>query len=267
MGLNVNVSTMANLLMTGQYEVKVPQTVLVELKGKLPEGVSAIDLFITFLGKTVDNNFEGRAIEFTGEGLASLSSQEKTVLCSMATRTGAFTAFVNENPEGLYAQTLSFDLGKVVPVAALPSQLYTYKPLFNYKSVKELNEVELDAGFIGGYTGGHIEDLRLAAKAMEGNKIALGFRLNISPVTSSVYLQAMEEGLIDIFIDFGAQILPPSDRNVILQGAGVIGKGEKMITTGSYNYPGCLGVADSQIYIASTASVVASAISKKICTL
>lgn len=267
LGLNVQVGTMATLVMKGEYEVKVPQTVAIELNGKLSDGISPIDLFITFIGNNVDNNFEGRAIEFVGEGLKSLSAHDKTVLCSMATVRGGFAAFVNENPEGRYAQTISLDLGSVEPVAALPSQLYWYKPQFDYKPIKELNEIELDAGFIGGYTGGHIEDLRLAASAMEGKKIALGFRLNISPVSSTVYLQAMEEGLLEIFIDFGAQILPPSDRNVILQGAGVIGKGEKMITTGSYNYPGCLGTTDSKIYIASTASVVAAAISKNICTL
>lgn len=267
LGLNVQVSTMGTLLMNGEYEVKVPETVAVELKGKLATGVSPIDLFITFLGNTVDNNLEGKAIEFTGEGLQNLSLHEKTVLCSMATRTGAFTAFVNENPEGAYTQTISFDLGSVEPVAAMPTESDNSKSKFEHKTIKELNSIELDAGFIGGYTGGYIEDLRLAAKAMEGKRIALGFRLNISPVSSKVYLQAMEEGLLEIFIDFGAQILPPSDRNVILQGAGVIGSGEKMITTGSYNYAGCLGTTDSEIYIASTASVVAAAISKNFCTL
>lgn len=266
LGLNVQVSRMGSLLMNGEYEVKVPETVAVELKGNLSAGVSPIDLFITFLGNTPDTNLEGKAIEFTGEGLKNLTCHEKTVLCSMATRTGAFTAFVNENSEGTYAQTISIDLGSIEPVAVLPTQSDS-KSTFEHKTIKELSSIELDAGFIGGYTGGYIEDLRLAAKAMKGKRIALGFRLNISPISSKVYLQAMEEGLLEIFIDFGAQILPPSDRNVISQGAGVIGSGEKMITTGSYNYAGCLGTKDSEIYIASTASVVAAAISKNFCTL
>ncbi|WP_432409422.1 aconitase family protein [Wukongibacter sp. M2B1] len=267
LGFDVNTHIMSTLLMKGEYEITVPQTVAVELNGKLPKNTSAIDLFIKFLGDTVENNFAGRAIEFIGEGIKSLSKRERTVLCSMATRTGAYTAFVNENPEGLYVKTIAFNLEDVQPVAALPSQLYFYKPLYNYKSIKKLTNIELDAGFIGGYTGGHIEDLRIAAKAMKGKKIALGFRLCVSPVSSDVYIQAMEEGLIETFIDFGAQILPPSDRNRIAQGAGVIDSGEKMITTGSYNYPGCLGSEDSEVYIASTSSVVASAISKSICKL
>lgn len=267
LGLNVKASTMAELLMNKVCELRVPETVAVELKGKLSLGVSPIDLFITFLGNTSDNNLKGKAIEFIGEGLKNLTSHEKTVLCSMAARTGAFTAFVNETPEGNYEQTISFELGSVEPVAALPTESDVCKSEFVYKTIKELNSVELNVGFIGGYTGGYIEDLRLAAKAMEGKRIALGFRLNISPVSSKVYLQAMEEGLLEIFIDFGAQILPPSDRNVILQGAGVIGSGEKMITTGSYNYSGCLGTKDSEIYIASTASVVAASLSKKCCSL
>lgn len=267
LGLNVQVSTMGTMLMNGEYEVKVPETIAVELSGKLSTGVSPIDLFITFLGNTVDKNIQGKVIEFIGEGLKSLTSHEKTVLCSMAARTGAFTAFVNETPEGTYTETISFDLGSVEPVAALPTESDECREKFEYKTIKELNSIELDAGFIGGYTGGYIEDLRLAAKAMKGKRIALGFRLNISPVSSKVYLQAMEEGLLEIFIDFGAQILPPSDRNVILQGAGVIGSGEKMITTGSYNHAGCLGSKDAEIYIASTSSVVAAALSKNFCTL
>lgn len=265
LGLNVEVDTMGSLLMNGEYEVKVPETVAVELKGKLSEDVSPIDLYITFLGNTSKEELQGKAIEFIGEEIKNLTTHGRTVLCSMAARTGAFTAFVNENPEGTYAQSISFDLGSVEPVAGLPTELDNSKTKFEYEKVKELNSIELDAGFIGGYTGGYIEDLRLAAKAMEGKRIALGFRLSISPVSSKVYLQAMEEGLLEIFIDFGAQILPPSDRNVISQGAGVIGSGEKMITTGSYNYSGCLGTKDSEIYIASTGSVVAAAISKKFC--
>jgi 3-isopropylmalate/(R)-2-methylmalate dehydratase large subunit len=267
LGLNLQVNAMGRLLMNGEYEVEVPETVAVELKEKLPIGVSPIDLFITFLGNVSDKHLKGKAIEFIGEGLKNLTLHEKTVLCSMAARTGAVTALVNETPEGNYEKTISFELGSVEPVAALPTEADTCKSEFVYKTIKELNSIELDAGFIGGYTGGYIEDLRLAAKAMKGKKIALGFRLNISPVSSKVYLQAMEEGLIEIFIDFGAQILPPSDRNVILQGAGVIGSGEKMITTGSYNYAGCLGSKDAEIYIASTASVVAAALSKKFCAL
>lgn len=267
LGLDVEVTTMGKLLMNGEYEVKVPETVAVELKEKLPIGVSPIDLFITFLGNADVRNLEGKAVEFIGEGLKSLTSHEKKVLCSMAARTGAFTAFVNETPEGNFKQTISFELGSVEPVAALPTESDDCKAEVVYKTIKELNSIELDAGFIGGYTGGYIEDLRLAAKAMKGKRIAFGFRLNISPVSTKVYLQAMEEGLLEIFIDFGAQILPPSDRNVILQGAGVIGSGEKMITTGSYNYSGCLGTKDSEIYIASTASVVTAALSKKFCTL
>lgn len=263
LGLNVQADTMAEMLVKGAYEIQIPETVAVELKGKLAIGKSPIDLFITFLGDTANEKLEGKAIEFIGEGLKNLTEHEKTVLCSMAARTGAFTAFVNESPEGNYVNTITFELGNVESVAALPTEADACKAELKYKSMKALDSVELDAGFIGGYTGGHIEDLRLASKAMKGKKIALGFRLNISPVSSKVYLQAMEEGLIETFIDFGAQILPPSDRNVILQGAGVIGSGEKMITTGSYNYSGCLGTKDSEIYIASTASVVAAALSKK----
>ncbi|MDS0528506.1 aconitase family protein [Clostridium sp. SHJSY1] len=262
LGLNLEVSTMRNLLMSGEYEVKVPETIAIELKGKLSKGISPIDLFITFLGNTSGVNFEGKVIEFIGEGLKNLNNHEKTVLCSMATRTGAFTALVNENLGGNYEKNISLELGEIEAVVAMPTEKKQYESEFKFKKVSELESISLNAGFIGGYTGGYIEDLRLAAKVMKGKRIALGFRLNISPVSSKVYLQAMEEGLLEIFIDFGAQILPPSDRNIILQGAGVIGSEEKMITTGSYNFEGCLGSKNSEVYIASTEFVVAAALTK-----
>mgnify|MGYP001026280697 CR=1 FL=1 len=259
-GLNVNVEQLAHVLMKGSLQMKIPQSVKIEVKGSLQGKASAIDAFITFLGTTVMENFSGRALEFTGAGMESMTEHQRETFLSMVAQTGAVTAFYQREAEGQYAQELEFDLGTVVPAAALPSSLYTYKPTYDYKPISELAGLKLNQGYIGGYTGGRIEDLRLAAEMFKGKHIAWGFRLCISPVTSEVYLQALEEGLLEIFIDFGAQIIPPGEHSINRQGAGVLGPKEVEITTGSYNYPGCLGCDDAEIYIASTASVAAAAL-------
>ena len=260
LGLNVNVEQLAHVMMKGTFDIQIPQSVKVAVKGRLQGAASAIDAFITFLGNTVLENFSGRALEFTGEGMDSMTGPQRETFLSMVAQTGAVTAFYQKEARGQYAKELEFDLSQVVPAAALPSTLDTYKPTYDYKPISQLEGIKLNQGYIGGYTGGRIEDLRLAAKLFEGKHIAWGFRLCISPVTSDVYLQAMDEGLLDIFIDFGAQIIAPGEHGINRQGAGVVGHGEKEITTGSYNYPGCLGCEDAEIYIASTASVAAAAL-------
>jgi 3-isopropylmalate/(R)-2-methylmalate dehydratase large subunit len=122
----------------------------------------------------------------------------------------------------------------------------------------------LHAGQIGGYTGGTVEDLRLAASLLKGKKLALGFRLSICPATAADYIQACEEGLITQFIDYGAQINAAGDHSEIVQGAGAMGANEVLLTTGLYTYTGAMGVPSAKIYSASVQSVALASVSKEI---
>ncbi|WP_125568979.1 aconitase family protein [Companilactobacillus insicii] len=261
LGLQVGEDELSSILTNGNFEFKIPETVLVELDGKLKDE-SPIDLFINFLSEFGNEIFTNKVIEFTGDGLNELSKEALTVLCSMATRTGAITALVNTDPVGDYSKKEKFDLGQVKSAIAMPVE--SKDSDFVSKDANDLKGQEFNAGFIGGYTGGNIEDLRHAASLMKEKHIAFGFRLNICPATSDVYLQALNEGLIDTFIDFGAQIIATSDRNVTLQGAGVVGSKEKIITTGSYNFSGCLGSDDAKVYIGSVDNVVRMSLDKKL---
>jgi 3-isopropylmalate/(R)-2-methylmalate dehydratase large subunit len=260
LGLKVTEEELAQLFSEDTFDYLIPETVSINLEGKLNSSVSAIDLFISFLGEIEVDILKGRVIEFTGEGLGNLALHDRMVLCSMATRTGAITALINE--ESSETGNITFDLSQVEPVIALP--VATAEAPFIYSTVDDLANKSFEVGFIGGYTGGYIEDLIEAAELARGNRIALGFRLNICPVSSSVYLEALSRGLITDLIDFGAQILAPSDRNVVLQGAGVAGSKERVLTTGSYNFAGCLGSDDAEVFIGSVKNVMTAAMNKQI---
>jgi 3-isopropylmalate/(R)-2-methylmalate dehydratase large subunit len=122
----------------------------------------------------------------------------------------------------------------------------------------------LNAGQIGGYTGGTIDALRRAAKMMEGRNLALGFRLSVCPATSRDYLFALDEGLIEIFLDYGAQVHAAGDHSVVIQGPGTVDSYESLITTGLYTFDGCMGSKGAKVYCASEAAVVAASSAKKI---
>ncbi len=116
--------------------------------------------------------------------------------------------------------------------------------------------MELNAGQIGGYTGGTIEQLRKAASMLDGHKLALGFRLSICPATSRDYIQAAEEGILTKFIDFGAQINAAGDHSVVIQGPGAMGHKERLVTTGLYTFAGSMGCDDAEVYTGSVETVM-----------
>lgn len=198
-----------------------------------------------------------KAVEFY---CPQLSQHEKEVLCSMACITGAFTAGIAQEKPVL-AKTL--DLSQVKPMIMMPclSREEQRKAEICEKDV--VAGIELNAGQIGGYTGGTIEELRKAAELIEGKKLALGFRLSICPATSQDYLLAAEEGLLGKFIDFGAQIHGAGDHSVVVQGPGAMGPREKLVTTGLYTFAGAMGCDDAQVYSGSVETVMEAAVTRR----
>lgn len=246
LGFNVSPLELARVLETGKYQLIVPHTVIFRVEGKLKDGVSMMDAALTLLKNS--KCVPGSIVKFVAP---ALSAHEKSVLCSMACGTGAVTALCVE--EGDTDRVL--DLSTVEPMAVLPCEVRSAQHMAEIRPVAELAGTHVTAGQIGGYTGGTIEDLRVAADILRGKKLARGFRLTICPATSADYIAACEEGLLDIFIDYGAQISAAGDHSEVRQGAGVMGKGETLVTTGLYTYTGCMGVADSTVYTASVQTV------------
>ena len=256
LGINVSIPELARVTETNRYSVVVPETEYVSLEGEMKDGVSVMDAALTFLKEAKD--IRRKAVEFY---CPSFDLHQKEVLLSMACITGAYTAGITEEkPE----KALEIQLGQVVPMVMMPCNARVEQKKAEISERSSLNGMELQAGQIGGYTGGTIEELRKAAALIEGKKLALGFRLSICPATSRDYLQAMEEGIITKFIDFGAQIHAAGDRSVVVQGPGAMGPKEKLLTTGLYTYAGAMGCEDAEVYSASTESVIQAAITKHI---
>lgn len=256
LGINVSIPELARVTETNRYSVVVPETEYISLEGELRDGVSVMDAALTFLKKA--QNIRRKAVEFY---CPSFDIHQKEVLLSMACVTGAYTAGITEEkPEN----AMEIRLESVVPMTMMPCNARVEQGKAEICEKSLLKNMEIQAGQIGGYTGGTIEELRKAAEMIEGKELALGFRLSVCPATSRDYLQAAEEGIISRFIDFGAQIHAAGDRSVVVQGPGAMGPKEKLLTTGLYTFSGAMGCEDAEVYTASVESVIQASITKHI---
>lgn len=260
LGLDVSVEELAAAMKMGSMTFTVPETVTIYLTGALEKHVTCKDFMLQLIGAVGETGFSGKAIDFCGPALKALSQADRMTLCALAGRTGAVTAFINEQDEGgQTAKKREICLNDIVPMVAFPGDLNTVKP------IASIGKVELAACFIGGCTGGSLADLRGCAQILKGNRVATDTRLTIAPVTNEVYLAAIEEGLIDIFIDCGAQIINPGCASCVTTSKGVIGDGEAMLSASCYNYAGCNGTKDSQVYVSNAYSAAVSALAGYIC--
>lgn len=255
LGFKLTEQEMANLLMDGSITIKVPECINIVLSGNFPDGVSARDFSLSVISQFGEDAFKGYIVEITGPAVENLSRTDKFSICSLMSRTGAESVIMEAESDGVYKKVISYDLNNAKAVVTLPGDIYSAK------TVEEVKGTKITAGFIGACTGGHIEDLRLAANILKGKRIKLGFRLLIGSVSNEVFLQAMDEGLIDIFFDFGAQVTNPGCGSCKTTSIGVVGDGENLITTGSYNFKGCAGTKDSSVYLASIETIARAAIS------
>ena len=257
LGINVSIPELARIVETGRYSIVVPGTVFVNVTGTLPEGSTAMDAALAFLKENREAVYK-KAIEVYAP---SFSQHEKEVFLSMIGMCGAYTACIAEEA---CKEAVSLDLSKVVPMVILPCDSRQVQKDAEITEKAKVEGIGLHAGQIGGYTGGTIEDLRTAARVIEGKKLALGFRLSICPATSRDYLQACEEGIITKFIDYGAQIQAAGDHSEIVQGPGAMGFDEVLLTTGLYTYTGAMGVESARIYTASVEAVAKASYTKQI---
>ena len=276
----VGSTDMAAGMATGKAWFKVPGAIKFELSGSLPEWVSGKDLILHIIGMIGVDGALYKSMEFTGEGVKSLSMDDRFTIANMAIEAGAKNgifpvdelaiAYMNEHStkkytvyeadeDAVYDEVYKINLNELRPTIAFP-----HLPE-NTKTIDEITEdVKIDQVVIGSCTNGRIDDLRCAAKVLKGRKVANGIRCIVIPATQAIYLQAMEEGLLKTFIEAGAVVSTPTCGPCLGGYMGILAAGERCVATTNRNFVGRMGHVDSEIYLASPAVAAASAVAGKI---
>jgi 3-isopropylmalate/(R)-2-methylmalate dehydratase large subunit len=277
-GLGATDSTV--VLAKGKTWFKVPRSWRIELQGTLQPLVTAKDVALTMLGQYGTDGMNYKSIEIGMERLDTLSVEGRLTVANLGVEMGAkCTIFeadeattewlqshgvddtvtpVTADPEAVYEGSTTFDLGTIEPVIAVPPSPSNVKP------VDEIGTVDVDQVFIGSCTNGRMEDIRLAAKVLGSNMINRNVRCIIIPASREVYLGAMNEGLIDQFVRAGAMVEYPTCGPCMGAQLGILGPNEVCVSTSNRNFPGRMGAASAQIYLASPATAMASAIAGRI---
>jgi 3-isopropylmalate/(R)-2-methylmalate dehydratase large subunit len=267
----------AYVLMNGQIWFKVPETMMFKLTGKKPDYVMAKDIILKIIGDVGTDGANYKAMQFSGDIIKELGIDERLTLTNMTTEAGAKNGIIEPDVitnEYLHDRTDAQYSPVLGDVDADFSELYTYeidkleptvaKPFSpeNISAARELQGVEIDKAYIGSCTGAKLEDLRLAAKVLKGKKVKV--RTEVLPAAQSIYMKALKEGLLNIFIEAGAVVGPPTCGACCGAHMGVLGKNEICVSTTNRNFPGRMGHVESQTYLASPVVVAASAATGKI---
>ena len=271
---------MAAGMVTGKAWFKVPSAIRFNLTGKPKKWVSGKDVILHIIGMIGVDGALYKSMEFTGDGIKNLSMDDRFTIANMAIEAGGKNgifpvddqteAYMKEHSmrsykvyeadeDAVYEAEYTIDLSKLEPTVAFP-----HLPE-NTKTMNEISqEIVIDQAVIGSCTNGRIEDLRTAAEILKGRKVKKGVRCIIIPATQSVYLQAMEEGLLKIFIEAGAVVSTPTCGPCLGGYMGILAAGERCISTTNRNFVGRMGHVESEIYLASPAVAAASAVMGKI---
>ncbi len=278
----VGSTDMAAGMATGKAWFKVPSAIKVELVGKMTKWVSGKDIILHLIGKIGVDGALYRSLEFTGEGVSTLSMDDRFTIANMAIEAGAKNgifpvddkaeAYMKEHSnraykiyeadaDAEYDETIVIDLSTLRPTIAFP-----HLPE-NTKTIDEIKEdVVIDQVVIGSCTNGRLDDLRIAAEVFVGKHVAEGMRCIIIPATQKIYLDAMEEGLLKTFIEAGCVISAPTCGPCLGGHMGVLAEGERCVSTTNRNFVGRMGHVKSEVYLASPSTAAASAITGKIST-
>ncbi len=261
----------AGIWKRGETWFRVPESLKIILSGNLQEGVSAKDLSLWIIGMISSDGASYMSVEYHGEGLKNLNISDRMTIANLASEMGAKNAvfpadkvlndFLSITTEGVWADNgakyireIEINLHDVFPVVAAPHYVD------NIKSVYEASGTVVHEGLIGTCTNGRIEDLRIAARILKGNKIKEGFQLNVIPASREIFLKAIGEGIITDLIEAGANVLTPSCGPCLGTGQGIPASGHTVISTANRNFLGRMGNKEASIYLASPATVAKSAL-------
>ncbi len=272
LGTGVGSTDLAAVLLTGKIWLKVPGTIKVEIKGHMPEGLQGKDLILTVLRETGIAGANYQSMEFSGEAILRLSIADRITLANMMIEAGAKTGFVHSDglelpyeftpvipdPDAVYRRTIKIDATAIQPMVSRPHSPDDAVP------VGEVEGRPVHYAFIGTCVNGRLEDLHMAARILKGARIHPGTRLLIGPASRQVFLDAVRDGTAEILTAAGATFIPPGCGPCVGTHNGVPGDNEVVVSTGNRNFKGRMGNPNADIYLASPATVAASAMEGRI---
>ncbi len=278
----VGSTDLACVMKEGRVWLRVPQTIKFIYYGKLPPWICGKDLILFTIGKIGVDGALYKVMELSGEVIKRLSVEDRLTMTNMAVEAGAKTAIIEPDTATLgylkkianlkintfkelksdkdanYQDIVEIDVSKLEPQVACPHLVSNTKPVTSLRKVK-LNQV-----FIGSCTNGRISDLRVAAKIVKGKKVKKGIRAIVIPATPNIFKQAEKEGLLEIFIEAGFTICPPTCGPCLGGHMGILDEGEVALATTNRNFVGRMGDPKSKVYLCSPAVAAASAIKGRI---
>ena len=271
----VGSTDMAAGMATGQAWFKVPSAIKFELKNSLNKNCSGKDVILTIIGMIGVDGALYKSMEFTGEGVKSLSMDDRLCICNMAIEAGAKNGifpvdqttlnYLNGRSErqpvifeadadAEYEKVIEIDLSKIVPTVSCPHLPENTHP------ADELEDIKIDQVVIGSCTNGRMEDMETAYRILKGKKVADSVRCIIIPATMNIMRECSERGYITAFIDAGAVVSTPTCGPCLGGYMGILAKGERCISTTNRNFVGRMGHVESEVYLASPATAAASAL-------
>jgi len=275
----IGATEMAGVWATGSLWLKVPETIKVELSGHLPKGVYAKDVALRLVAIVGPSGADYMCIEFGGSLVQDLPIAGRMVLCNMSMEIGAkaaivvpdsvtkewfrgydppVTAVVRSDPDADCERRIEVDVTKLPPVVAGPHRVE------DSKSVDKFKDVRIDQAFIGTCTNGRLEDLIAAAEVLKGRKVSTDCRLIVAPASRKVLTDAIDMGVVQTIVAAGGTLLPPGCGPCLGSHAWVLGPGEVCISSSNRNFQGRMGSEEAEMYLASPATVAASAVEGKI---
>jgi len=282
----VGSTDLAAVMATGKCWFKVPESIRFIYKGKLKKWVGGKDIILHTISDIGVDGALYKAMEFTGPTIKSLSMDDRFTICNMAIEAGGKSGIVapdaitkkyvlahslklktqrvkiyNSDKDAIYSKTYEYDVSNLEPQVGCP-----HLPS-NVKGVSKLKKVNIDQSFIGSCTNGRLSDLRIAAELLKRKKINSRVRLIVIPATQKIYLQALKEGLLEIFVKAGGAIDTPSCGPCLGGHSGILAEGEVCITTTNRNFRGRMGHPKSFVYLSNAAVAAASAIKGRIAHL
>lgn len=271
----------AAVFATGKIWLKVPETIRFNVEGQFQKYVTPKDLILHMIGKVSVDGAIYKSTEFTGPTIQNMSIAGRMTVCNMAVEMGAKNGIVEPDEataqflkgrtakasdynwlksdmDARYEKTVEIDVEDLEPQVACPSSVDNVKP------ISKVGDIEINQAFVGSCTNGRIEDMRIAAQIMKGKKVKQGVRALVIPASQEVYAQALKEGLVEVFTEAGALVCGATCGPCLGGHIGLLASGEACVSTSNRNFIGRMGSPEASVYLASPATVAASALTGKL---